>query len=803
MRDLVQDLRFALRMLGKNPGFAAVTIVTLALGIGVNTMIFSVVHTLLLKPLPYLDPQRLVEVTMVSPKQGITGDEMSSPDFLALRDGIKSFESIGAYTDMSLSLTVGGRPERVQSGFASAGLFHTLGIQPVLGTEFTREHEQDGRNLVVILSDRLWKRRFDGDPSIVGKELRINGRMRRVVGVMPPDFRFPEVAEMWVPITHGPTDSRGERWLATVARLAPGVTRKEAEAEVAGLAARIAREHPKTHEDLGMRVREQNWEMRDEIGIVMAMLMGSVVFVLLIACANVANLMLARAATRSREMAVRVALGASRGRLLRQLLTESVVIAVIGAGLGVLLAYWGLDLTLSAVLDEMPFWMKFSIDGTVLAYTTAIAVGSGLLFGLAPALQASRPDLNTALKDSGPSGGAHRNRLLRILVVAEVALSIVLLIGAGLMMRSFHRMASEPLGIEPRGVLMGRVSLPWVRYHDPVLRTQFAADLEQRLKSQPGVEAVSLSNTLPLTRSSWSNTLQIEGKPLEKPGERNHTYVSVATPGWFDVLKGKVVHGRTLGPQDGAGQQPVVMVNQKLAAASWPNQDPIGRRIALASPDDSAIVWRTVVGVFADTKQHRPDQPIRMAVLMPALQESLYTLTIAMRSAGGDPLALADAMRAAVTSLDSDLPVYDVSTMEATIQRTYWEKRLYAMLMATFAALALLLAAVGLYGVMAYAVAQRTREMGVRMALGARPADLLRLVVGQGMRLTLVGLALGVGGAFLMTRMMASLLYGIGPHDPFTFLTVPITLSLTALLATVIPARRAARVEPLTALRYE
>ncbi len=794
MRDFVQDLRFALRMVVKNPGFTGVAMVTLALGVGVNTMIFSVLYGILMRPLPYVQPDRLVALRSVSAVHHEPRGGISQPDFEDLRDHARCFDGMGAYYDATLALSIGSRPERVGAGIVSAGMFHVLGIRPALGREFLREEEVSGRNLQCMLSDGLWRSRFNADPHVIGRTIRLNSRDRTIVGVMPPRFRFPETADIWIPLTYDPaSDTRDQRGASVIARLRDGVTPSQARAALATFSRQFARDYPSTNADWEIQARSLHAEYVEEVGAIMTLLMAAVTFVLMIACVNVANLLLARGAARGREMAIRVALGASRGRLIRQLLTESVVIAALGAALGVALAVWGIDLVMRMIPVEMPFWMKITVDPVALYYTLGVAVTCGLLFGMAPALHASRPDLNTALKDSGPVGGAHRSRMLRGLVVAEVALSLVLLVAAGLMIRSFQRMTSERPGFDPRGLMTGRVQLPWVNYHDPLVRVRFMEQLVQRLQAVPNVASVSVSATLPLSHATWSNTALAEGVAISSRNEQR-VDINVVTPDFRRTLGMSLLQGRDLTTQDRDGAPLVVLVNHTLAARWWPGQDPIGRRIRhpMGTPEKPGPL-RTVVGVVADVKRGEANMPILPAVLVPALQESLWQMRVAMRARHGDAAALADPLQRVVAGLDPDLPVYDSYTMPAMVHRTMWEPRLYAWLMGVFAALALVLAAVGLYGVMAYAVAQRTREMGVRMALGATRRDLLRLVVGQGMWLTVAGLLIGLGVAGAVTRLLASLLYGVGPLDPFTYASVTVALAGTALLATAVPAHRASR----------
>ena len=802
MKGLWQDLRYAWRMLAKNPGFTLVVVLVMGLGIGVNTMIYGVVRGVLLPHLPLPEPDGLVSVYMTTARGADGPRDVSFPDFVDLRERAESFIGMGAVIESQAYLTLGTAPEHFESAVVSPTLFPALGVQPTLGRNFMPEEEQDGKQWSsVILSHRIWSQRLGADPHVLGRTFKINGRIRTVVGVMPPDFRFPEKADFWTPLAYRPhEETRDARYLEVVGRLKPGVSLKAAQAELATYAGALAKDYPATNQNFGVSATPYREMLVRNIRAQMIMLMSAVVFVLLVACANVANLTLARVITRQREVGLRLTLGAGRWRVARQLLVESVLVSLLGAALGVLIAYWATDLVMSTIPIELPYWMKIRIDTPVLLFTVGLAVATGLVFGLAPVLHASRTSLGESLKEGGLQGSSSRahHRMRSGLVIAEVALSLVLLVGSGLVIRSFLRMQDQRTEIVAEGVLAGRITLPAAVYPTDKDRRDFFANFVARVKELPGVTGVAGTQVRPLGPESWSRTLVIEGREPQSQGESPYAHFGVVTPGCFGVLHIPIREGRDFVDADRADAPLVAIVNESAARRLWPDGGVLGAHLKFLG--DST--WRTVVGIVADVRQNVGDRQNIDQVYLPHSQVALQTLWLVTRTEG-DPAALAKPIRDLLSARDRDLPFYDVSSLPRAMSRALWETRLYAALMGAFATIALVIAAVGIYGVMAYSVAQRTREIGIRMALGAPEATVLRMVLGQGLMLTTIGVGFGLAGAYALTRLMANLLFGVSASDPPTFLGVVLVLAGTALVACWLPARRAARVDPIQALRME
>lgn len=831
IRDLLQDTRYGARMLRRSPGLTSVAVVSLALGIGAISTIFSFVNGIMLRPLPYAEPERLVILDETALKRGMPSMNVSFPNFLDWREQNQSFEDVGCYTTGPFAIAGGGsgvtsngstggaEPEQLRGAFVSHGLFEILGVAPILGRTFTADEDQPDHDLVVILSYGLWQRRFGGDPHIMGQTVLLNNRPRVVIGVMPPGFQFPEVAEAWGPLALTPKlFTRTDHGLLSIARLTPGVTLEQAQAEMISIASNIEQQNPVTNEALSVNVIDLRASLIGDYKKALLILLGVVGFVLLIACVNVANLLLARATARQKEIAIRAALGANRRRIFRQLLTESLLLGLISGAIGLVLALWGMDLLLAAIPIDIPFWMKFDLDGRVLSFTAACSMLTGFVFGTVPALEASNPDLNETLKEGGRSGaGSGRHRLRSLLVVAEIALSLVLLVGAGLMMRSFISLQNVDAGIKPEGVLTMNIALPGAKYRDPEKRIAFFQQLLERVRAIPGVQSAGTNSGLPLTGNNWGRSLTVEGFPVLSVGEAPAINHCVISPGYFTAMGIPILKGRDFDDQDIApakvpqlavrgesvpgASTGVTIIDERLAREYWPDQDPIGKRIRFGPPEDNEP-WHTIVGVVGEVKHERLDASTRKSVYLPHAQVPIGGSRLAIRTEGR-PESLIGAVRSQVRELDPDLPVTRIMPMTEVVARSVWQPRLYTALFGVFAAVALILATVGIYGVMSYAVTQRTREIGLRMALGAQRKDVLRLVVGQGILLAAIGVGVGLGAALALTRLMSSLLFSVTATDPLTFASVSVLLAGVALGACFIPARRAAKVDPMIALRYE
>jgi putative ABC transport system permease protein len=806
MDAVLQDLRYAVRTLIKNPGFAALTITCLALGIGVNSTIFSVVDTVAIRPLPFLDPDRMVSLHTTHKANGIDRGGVSFLDLQDWRARTHSFIEIAAVTGRSLTLSGTGEPERFNGATVTWNMFPMLGIQPILGRQIRQEEDTPGGPRVVLLSHGVWQRRYASDPAVIGRTIIVNGNPHTVIGVMPPKFQFPEQAQLWIP--QAPieyTSTRSGRNLQVIARLKPGVALQEARRDIGAAA-----------DGLGAEERDdQGWGasamvLRDDmvpsdIRLIILTMMGAVTLVLLIACANVANLLLARATVRQREIAVRTALGAGRGRIVRQLLTESVLIAVAAAPLGIVIAYIGLQWLTASIPanNQAPYYIDWSMNPRVIVYTSAIAVLTGLVFGLAPALQAAKTNLQEALKDGGRgSAGGARQRLRNVLVVAEIALSLILLVGASLFVRSFLNMQDARAGFDPAPLMTLRFYMPGDQYDTPEAMIRRVDDVVRRVEALPGVVSVMASNMVPLSGGGSDGGVVPEGVAIAAGQEPQISYYSV-TPHLLKTLNVPLVSGRDFTDAEGQGRSGVAVVNGVFAKRLWPNRaDVLGQRFRLL--DDAQKQWITVIGVVSDFRLFsvRDGKPSPYAFVSYAYDPTRNTgLTI--RVAGGAPASIANAVRQEIRKADPTLPLFNIQSGEEARVRTFWQYRLFGWMFSIFGVIALLLASIGVYGVLAYAVSQRTQEIGVRMALGASRQNVFTLIVSQGARLAGLGILFGVIGAAAVTRVITSQLYNVSATDPVSFAGTAVFLALVALLASYVPARRATSVDPMIALRAE
>jgi putative ABC transport system permease protein len=822
METLWQDLKYAARMLVKKPGFTAVAVLTLALGIGANTAIFSVVNAVLLEPLPFHHPERLMAVWMTGLKGGMANKgHLSYPDFADFRSQNRSLERMAAVNTNDFTLTGSGEPYRMTGAIVSPDLFPLLGVSAEAGRTFTPEEDLPPGvkgNHVVLLSHHLWQQRFGSDPGIVGRRLILNSRSYTVVGVMPASFAFPIQpipVDLWT--THAVmketadgstpmTDERGAHYLTVIGRLKPGVTQAQAQADLSAVAAQLEKQYPDSNANKGCMLVPAHEDLVGDIRPALLVLIGAVSCVLLIACANVANLLLARSTTRQREMAIRTALGAGRKRVMQQLLTESVLLALLGAVGGVLLALWGTDALIALSPADIPRLANARLSIPVLGFTFVVALITGVLFGLAPAFQSTRAALSESLKEGGrgTSEGAAHGRMRGALVVAEMAIALVLLVGAGLAMQSFLRLAAVNPGFDAQRVLTMSIDMPGARYVTNEQIAQTSRQLLTGIEGLHGVRSASMSFPLPLSDNNMGVVFGIEERPLEKtdlPGTALH----VVEPGYFRTMGIPLKTGRDFTPEDTLKSPLVVIVNETLAKKYFPNEDPIGKRVQPSinvEPGSKTDPMREIVGVVGDVRFRSLRSETGPEMYGPEAQLPFGELSIVIR-ADGDPAQVIGAVRETLRRMDPDMPLYEIQPLEHYVAGALAQTRFNSLLLGIFSGVALLLTAIGLYGVTSYSVAQRTQEIGIRVALGAQRADVFRLVVGQGLRQSALGLVLGLGAAFAVTRTMASLLYGVSATDPPTFGGTSLVMLLVTCAACYIPARRATQVDPLVALRYE
>jgi predicted permease len=810
MGTLIQDVRYGFRSLLKSKGFTFVAVLALALGIGANSAIFSVVNAVLLRPLPFDAPEQLMIVQGRNERTGSTFNEHSYPNYVDLRDQSRSFAHVAAYSPTTAFITGGDEPERVRGVIASADLFPLLGVQPAHGRVFTRDEDKPGAPRTVVLSYGLWQRRFGADPKIIGQEIPLGSAPTLVLGVMPQGFKYPlggDNYEFWMPLARSVTASdltgRGSVFLPIVARLKAGVRVEQAQAEADTIAGRLAMQYPETNAGQGYALKPLHEQVVGDLRPALLVLLGAVGCVLLIACANVANLLLARATARHKEISIRTALGASRWRIVRQLLTESLLLAVIGGALGLLIAMWGIDLLLAASPADLPRLNEVSLDGRAVAFTVAMTLLTGIIFGLAPALQASKADLNDALKDGGRGSGegGRRNKLRSALVIAEVAMSLVLLVGAGLLAQSFMRLLNVTAGFNPERVMTLDLLMSGKKYPDKVQQTTFLQNLLQRASALPGVEAVGVVNPLPLNGNFDAYSFEISGRAPATPNQQPAADRRVISPDYFRAMSIAVQKGRPFSERDVKDAPAVAIINETFARRYFADTDPLGQRIVFTDAPDAPA--REVVGVVADVRHAGLDEPAGLEYYVPYDQAPAIRVTLVARTSSNDPASIMPALRGLIREMDKDLPLWNVRTMNSLLSESVARRRFNMTLLGIFALVALALASLGIYGVMSYSVTQRTHEIGIRMALGAQPRDILRMIVRQGMLLAIVGVALGLVASYWLMQTMTQILYGVSATDPLTFAAISLLLMLVAFTANYIPARRATKVDPMIALRYE
>ena len=803
MEILFKDLRYGVRSLLKQPAFTLVAVITLALGIGGNSAMFSVVNAVLLRPLQYPESDRIVVLEGINPSKGITQSNMSIPDFADWQSQNQVFEHIAGFIAGGLLLNNGDETERVHGTAVTADFFSLFRTPSLHGRTLQADDAQPGREPVAVLSYGLWQRRFGGDRNAVGSKVMVGAKSTTIVGVMPPGFDYPAQSEIWAPLPLDPAkEARDNRFISVIGRLKSGATVSQAQVQMDTINQRLAQSYNETNSGWGIRVTKLQERLVGDVRLSLLVLLGAVAFVLLIACANIANLLLARSTARRKEIAVRTALGASRLRILRQLLTESLLLSLLGGALGLVFSVWLIRLLIAISPPNTPRFDEIRPDARVFIFTITLTVVTGLVFGLAPALQASRSDLTEGLKEGlrGNAGGARSNRLRGLLMVAEIAMSFILLVGAGLLIKSFLHLREVRPGFKTDKLLTMRVSVPPGKYRENEARIQFFQQAINRIQSLPGVQSAGMVLSLPLggdTFNVWRGYIR-EGRPATPEESDNAAYLAT-TPDYFRTLQVPLIAGRAFTDRDTDNTAKVVIVNETMARRLWPGQSPIGKHLTIWRDEKFP---REIVGVVGETKRSLDNDPSQQMYVPYAQDASWSSMSFVIRTSG-DPASTSPAVRNEIRSLDKGAPVFNVRTMNDLLATSVAPRRTPMLLLSAFAAAALLLAMIGIYGVTAYYVTQRTQEIGIRMALGAQMSDVLKLVLRGGMTLAAIGIAVGLAGAFALTRWMTSLLFGVKPTDALTFIAVAVCLLVTALLACYLPARRATKVDPLVALRYE
>ena len=813
METIIQDIKFGLRMLLKSPSMSIVATIALALGIGANTAIFSVVNAVLLRPLPFPNPDSLVALFETDTQRARIRGSHSYPNFFDIRTQNTTFERVAAYHSSDFIMTGRGEPARLQGAVVTADLFPLLGVAPIMGRSFLPDEDKPGGGRVIVLSQQLFQKRFNSDSSVLNQSITLNGGSFTVIGVMPASFEFPiqnEPVELWTTIAGDAsgkepvTNQRGAHFLRVIGRLKPNVTPEQAQSELTAIAARLEQQYPDTNTKRGLRLEPALAALVGDVRPALLILLGAVACVLLIACANVANLLLARATGRHKEMAIRAALGASRLRVIRQLLIESVLLSLVGGAAGLLLAVWWSDLLIALGKEDIPRAVHVEIDWRVLGFTFGVSVLTGLIFGLFPAFHSSKTDLVESLKDGGrgTSEGGRRTRMRNVLAVGELAIAVVLLVAAGLLVQSLWRLQNVNSGLQPENLLTFNIAVPERKYNSE-RQGRFFSDLKTRLESSPGVQAASSIFPLPLSGDRFSISFQIEGREVE-PKDEPSADLFMTGVGYFRAMGIPLIKGRDFENRDVHGSTPVVIITEEFARQHFPNEDAIGKRIhpGISTFEDDDSTMREIVGVAGDIRNRGLDTPPTPAYYLPQTQVPFSQMVMVVKTTG-DPHSLISGVTKEVAAMDPDLPLFSVKTMEEYLSASVATPRFNTTLLAIFAGVALVLTIVGLYGVMSYSVAQRTNEIGIRLALGAQPRDVLLMIVKQGSLLIVVGLGIGLSGAYAATRLISSLLFGVTAKDPWTFVAAAVMLALVALLACYIPAWRATKVDPLRALRYE